>query len=53
MNGRNPACTSAGRKLLRKVCSPQKMSEPRSGPKTVAAPPSSRAVQTKNVSDVT
>ena len=29
----------------------QKITEPTTGPKTVAAPPSSRIVQRKNVSD--
>ena len=53
MKGRIPAVTSAGRKLLRKVCNTQKMSDPSRGPKTVAAPPRRSAVQTKNVSDVT
>jgi len=44
MNGRIPADTSDGSTLLRNVCSTQKIREPINGPKTVAAPPSSRAV---------
>ncbi len=43
----------AGSTLLSRVWMTQKMTAPITGPKTVAAPPSRSAVQTKKVSEVT
>ena len=54
MNGRMPGRRRARAAGCRGTsAAPRRSREPSSGPKTVAAPPSSRAVQTKNVSDVT
>ena len=51
--GRMPEVESAGKRLDRKAWMTQKITAPITGPKIVAAPPSSSEVQMKKVSEVT
>ena len=51
--GKIPEIATSDRKLVRNACSVQKMIEPTTGPRMVAAPPSSSEVQIKKVSEVT
>ncbi len=53
VTGSSPEIETSERKFERNACSVQKMIDPITGPKIVAAPPSSKEVQMKNVSEVT